>query len=144
MADNSELTTVAEEKTEELKAEVATEKAEVDPTHAALAAAQETAKKLAAQMQGTIEDASSDGAAKRKREDDDTIDQASANGAAPGLAPGIMVPTVGLIAGMGGGIGEVTEIVQCPQGLVGRIIGSGGATIKDLQMRSGNVQTSFI
>ena len=33
--------------------------------------------------------------------------------------------------------GEAKETVQCPQALVGRLIGKGGDTIKDLQRRSG-------
>jgi far upstream element-binding protein len=38
--------------------------------------------------------------------------------------------------GMGGGA-ETTDTVECPQGLVGKVIGRGGETIKDLQARSG-------
>ena len=33
--------------------------------------------------------------------------------------------------------GAVTQIVPCPPGLVGRVIGKGGETIRELQQRSG-------
>lgn len=31
---------------------------------------------------------------------------------------------------------EVTEVIECPKELVGKVIGKMGATIKDLQLRS--------
>jgi far upstream element-binding protein len=43
----------------------------------------------------------------------------------------------GLAAVAGGGPGATEVTLECPAGLVGRIIGKGGETIRDLQLRSG-------
>jgi membrane protein involved in colicin uptake len=43
----------------------------------------------------------------------------------------------GLAAVSGGGPGATEITLECPAGLVGRIIGKGGETIRDLQLRSG-------
>jgi len=37
----------------------------------------------------------------------------------------------------GPGAGDVSETVECPPGIVGRIIGRGGETIRGLQQASG-------
>ncbi len=39
--------------------------------------------------------------------------------------------------GGGGGGGEITRTLECPAGIVGRIIGRGGETIRSLQTGSG-------